>query len=70
MITTARVISFEAPTTSPFTPPNIFLERRKSDAGQSTIAIAAPENFSGDSGRKTSGMQNNAAINGKYGFAN
>ena len=69
-ITHARVISFEAPTTSPFTPPNILFEITERITGHITIATAAPASLRGDTGRKTSGRQNSAATNGKYGFEN
>lgn len=64
-ITNARVISFDAPTISPLTPPNNFLEIINKITGHATIAIAAPTSFKGDIGRKTRGIQNNAAMNGK-----
>ena len=70
IITQARVISFDAPTISPLTPPNTLLERNKRITGQITIAIAAPASFRCYTGRKTSGIQNNAAMNGKYGCEN
>ena len=69
-ITHARVISFDAPTISPLTPPNNLFEMTKRTAGHTTIAIAAPASLLGDTGRKTSGRQNSAAMNGKYGFEN
>jgi len=64
-ITNARVISFDAPTISPLTPPNNLLERMNKITGHATIEIAAPASLNGDTGRKTRGIQNNAAMNGK-----
>lgn len=65
IITHARVISFEAPTISPLTPPNNLFEMIESIAGHTTIAMAAPASLKGDTGRKTSGIQKSAAMKGK-----
>ena len=64
-MTHARVISFEAPTISPLTPPNNLLEMIERIAGHTTIAMAAPASLRGDTGRKTSGIQKSTAMKGK-----
>jgi hypothetical protein len=64
--THALVISLEAPETSPFTPPNRFLETSNRSAGHRIIMTKDPTILIGDIGRKSKGMQSNAAITGKY----
>lgn len=61
------VISFEAPTTSPFTPPKSLFEMNRRATGQATMAIALIARDSWGTGRNTSGMQSIKARKGKYG---
>ena len=69
-IATARVISLDAPATSPFTPPNKRLEIPRRTNGQMTIAAKAPAIFGYGSGKSRSGKQRISEKTGKYGREN
>jgi len=57
----ALVISFEAPTTSPLTPPNALVEITSRTSGTTTMITAAATSFRGESGNNTRGRQRMAA---------
>ena len=69
-IAQARVISFAAPTTSPFTPPNKRLETRSRIVGHKTATRMAPINLKGAMGMKRIGAHKSAAMSGKWGCEN
>ena len=62
----ARVNSFEAPATSPLTPPKRRRARKSRTVGQRTITTSAPAIFTGASGRRKRGRQRSPARAGKY----
>ena len=70
IIAQTRVISFVAPTTSPFTPPNKRFETSSMIVGHKTATRMAPINLKGAIGMKRIGAHKSAAMNGKWGFEN
>lgn len=61
----ARVISLEAPTISPFTPPNKRFETRSIIVGHRNATMTAPINLIGAIGIKKMGAHKSAAKMGK-----